>query len=104
MMSLNFTIDGFRISYGLIAVWMWVLSGLFSPEYFFHERDHLKRYAAFTILTFIATEGVMFSADLMTTFLFFEILSMCGQNLFHIIVKSQVNQIVRKQFTHQKLC
>ena len=76
MMSLNFTIDGFRISYGLIAVWMWVLSGLFSPEYFFHERDHLKRYAAFTILTFIATEGVMFSADLMTTFLFFEILSM----------------------------
>ena len=66
--GLHFQADGFRVIYALIAVWMWALTSLFSLEYFRHEREHLKRYAVFTILTFAATEGVMFSADIIVGF------------------------------------
>ena len=95
--GLHFTVDGFRIAYALIAVWMWVLTGLFSPEYFRHEPEHLKRYGVFTILTFLATEGVMFSADLMTTFFFFEMLSLTS---FVWVIHEETSEAIRAAKTY----
>ena len=95
--GLHFTIDGFRIAYALIAVWMWVLTGLFSPEYFRHEPEHLKRYGVFTVLTFLATEGVMFSADLMTTFFFFEMLSLTS---FVWVIHEETKEAIRAAKTY----
>ena len=73
-LGIHFTVDGFRILYGLIAAFMWIVSGLFSIEYFSHYKNK-GRYYFFLILTFLATEGVFFSADFYTTFIFFEIMS-----------------------------
>ena len=73
-LGIHFTVDGFRILYGLIAAFMWIVSGLFSIEYFGHYKNK-GRYYFFLILTFLATEGVFFSADFYTTFIFFEIMS-----------------------------
>lgn len=95
--GLHFTADGFRIVYGLIAVWMWALTTLFSFEYFRHERAHLKRYWFFTAATFIATEGVMFSADLMTSFVFFEILSLTS---FVWVIHEETPEAVRAAKTY----
>ena len=95
--GLHFTADGFRIVYGLIALWMWVMTTLFSFEYFEHHRDHLKRYWFFTILTFIATEGVMFSADLMTSFVFFEILSLTS---FTWVIHEESAEAIRAAKTY----
>ena len=95
--GLHFTVDGFRIVYALIALWMWALTSLFSFEYFKHEPEHLKRYAFFTLLTFLATEGVMFSADLMTTFVFFEILSMTS---FVWVIHEQTPEAIRAAKTY----
>lgn len=97
MSGINFTIDGFRITYGMIAIWMWALTTLFSFEYFRHEPEHLKRYGAFTILTFLATEGVMFSGDLMTTFLFFEILSLTS---FVWVIHEETKEAIRAAKTY----
>ena len=97
MISLNFTIDGFRITYGIIAVWMWVLTTLFSFEYFRHEPEHLKRYGFFTVVTFIATEGVMFSANLMTTFVFFEMLSLTS---FVWVIHEETKEAIRAAKTY----
>lgn len=73
-MGLHFTADGFRAMYGMIAAFMWFTSTLFSEEYFAHHRNR-NRYYLFLLLTLGATEGVFFSADFYTTFIFFEIMS-----------------------------
>lgn len=74
-MGLRFTIDGFRSTYLIIAVIMWSCTGVFSFDYFRDHREHIKSYAAFTIATFLAVCGIFASADMYTTFIFFEIMS-----------------------------
>lgn len=73
-MGLHFTLDGFRGIYGMIAAFMWFMSTLYSKEYFAHYRNR-NRYYLFLLITLGATQGVFFSADFYTTFLFFEIMS-----------------------------
>ena len=76
-MGLHFTADGFRRIYAVIAAFMWLVSGQFSPEYFAHYRNR-NRYYVFLLVTLGATEAVFLSADLYTTFVFFEIMSLCS--------------------------
>ena len=75
--GLNFTVDGFRAVYCVIAALMWLVTGLFSPEYFGHYRNR-NRYYLFLLITLGATEAVFLSADFYTTFVFFEIMSLCS--------------------------
>ena len=74
MIELCFELNGFRLIYFMIALLMWCVSLLFSKEYFAHY-EHKVRYYGFMILTLLATLGVFLSADLMTTFIFFEVMS-----------------------------
>lgn len=73
-MGLHLRLDGFRLIYLGIAVLMWTVSGIFSLEYMAHY-EKKKRYYVFFWSTFAATLGVFLSADLYTTFIFFEIMS-----------------------------
>lgn len=82
-LGLHFRTDGFRALYGTIAAFMWFMATLFSGEYFArHEKmepgrdHHTGRYYIFLLITLAATEGVFFSADFFTTFIFFEIMSL----------------------------
>ena len=72
--GMSFTVDGFRLVYLCIAVLMWGVSGVFSLEYIAHYKNR-RRYYIFFWATFAATVGVFLSADLFTTFIFFEIMS-----------------------------
>lgn len=74
IMAVRFTADGFRIFYALLAAFLWLMTGLFSIQYF-KGHSHKGRYVCFTLLTFFAVEGVFFAADLLTLFLFFELMS-----------------------------
>lgn len=71
---LTFTSEGFQGIYALLALWMWFVSLLFTPRYM-RGHAHRGRYGFFTLLTLAATLGVLLSADLYTTFIFFEIMS-----------------------------
>lgn len=73
-LGLHFKLDGFRALYGTIAAFMWMMSTLFSGEYFARYRNR-NRYYLFLLLTLGATIGVFLSADFYTTFLFFEMMS-----------------------------
>ena len=73
-MGLHLRLDGFRLVYSLIAVLMWGVSGAFSRQYMAHYKKK-SRYYLFFWATFAATVGVFLSADLYTTFIFFEIMS-----------------------------
>ena len=72
--GLHFRLDGFRALYGTIAAFMWMISTVYSREYFAHYRNR-NRYYLFLLLTLGATLGVFLSDDFITTFLFFEIMS-----------------------------
>ncbi len=73
-MGLEFTIDGFRGIYICVIGFMWMMTMIFSREYFTHYRNR-NRYYLFQLLTLGATAGVFLSASLFTTFVFFEIMS-----------------------------
>jgi len=73
-LGLHFRLDGFRALYTLVAAFMWMMTGFFSPQYFAHYH-HRNRYYCFTLMTLGATAGVFLSDDLYTTFIFFEIMS-----------------------------
>ena len=43
-LGIHFAIDGFRVLYGLIAAFMWMMSTVFSKEYFIHYRNRNRYY------------------------------------------------------------
>lgn len=67
-------LDGFRAIYAVIVSFTWLMTSLFSPEYFAHYH-HRSRYYFFYLMTLGATMGVFLSSDLSTTLLFFEVMS-----------------------------
>ncbi len=76
-MGLQFTLDGFRLVYCIIAAFMWLVTLIFSKEYFAHYKN-VTRYYIFQVITLIATEPIFLSANLYTTFIFFEIMSLAS--------------------------
>lgn len=76
MCGLNFhlRLDGFREVYCMIAAFIWVMTTLISREYFEHYHNR-NRYYAFVLPTLGATLGLFMSADLFTTFLFYQIIT-----------------------------
>ena len=95
--GLTFSVTGFRAVYAVITALMWVGTTLFSPEYFAHERENLGRYRFFVLFTLGAVEGVMLSGDLMTTFIFFEILSFTS---FTWVIHEETWDAIRAGYTY----
>lgn len=73
-LGLSFAADGFRCLMALIAAVGWLEATLMLREYFAHSRNR-NRYYLFWLLTLSGTVGVFLSADLFTTFVFFEVMS-----------------------------
>ena len=73
-MGLHFRADGFRLIYALVAAFMWLMTTLLSREYC-RGHANTNRFYLFLLLTLGATMGVFLSADLFTTFIFFELMS-----------------------------
>ena len=73
-LGLGFAADGFRCLMAVIAAIGWFEATLMLREYFAHSRNR-NRYYVFWLLTLTGTVGVFLSADLFTTFVFFEIMS-----------------------------
>lgn len=95
--GLTFRNDGFRSVYALITAFMWLGTSLFSPDYFRKEREGLTRYWFFILVTLGATEGVMLSGDLMTSFVFFEILSFTS---FTWVIHEETKEAIRAAYTY----
>lgn len=72
--GLYLKLDGFRVVYIFVATFMWMMTALFSKQYFEHYHNR-NRYYLFYLLTLGATIGVFLSSDLFTTFIFFEMMS-----------------------------
>ena len=95
--GLHFCTDGFRLTYAVICAFMWALTTLFSLEYFAEEREGLGHYYCFVLMTLGATEGVFLSADLLTAFVFFEILSFTS---FTWVIHEENKGAIRAGYTY----
>ncbi len=73
-LGLHFYGDGLRMVLAILTSFIWFMTTVFSKEYFalYNNRN---RYYFFMLTTLGATLGVFLSADLYTTFIFFEIMS-----------------------------
>ncbi len=75
--GMSFAFGGVRTVFAFLCATVFVFSALSSPFYFGGE-ERVHRYYAFFLLTLGGIEGVFLSADLFTTFFFFEIMSMAS--------------------------
>jgi formate hydrogenlyase subunit 3/multisubunit Na+/H+ antiporter MnhD subunit len=75
VMGMALAADGFTALYAWIAALMWGITSVFSFAYF-KGKDNVPRYAFFTLLTLSAVIGVFLSDQLLTTIVFFEIMSL----------------------------
>lgn len=73
-LGLNLMMDDFRRIYAVVIGFMWFMTLLFSKQYFRRDENR-ARYYLFNLLTLGGTMGVFLSADLYTTFVFFEMIS-----------------------------
>ena len=74
-LGMHFTLDGFRYIYAVIIAFMWAATTIFSREYLAHHHNR-NRYYLYVLMTLGSIMGVFLSADLYTTFIFFEMMSL----------------------------
>lgn len=94
--GIHFTADGFRAVYGCIAALMWMMTTLFSKEYFRHH-GHKNRFYLFLLWTLGATMGIFYSSDLYTTFIFFEMMSFTS---YVWVVQEETKEALRAAETY----
>ena len=94
--DLTFTVDGFRALYVSVASFAWLTASVFYVWYGSHDR-HAARYQAATLITLSCTLGVLLSADLFTTFVFFEGMSLVS---YLWVVHEQTAEAIRASKTY----
>ncbi|MBQ6092035.1 MAG: sodium:proton antiporter [Lachnospiraceae bacterium] len=95
-LGMAFRVDGFRVVYAAVTIFMWLCSTMLTPEYFGAGKGKI-RYHVFSFLTMFATLGVFLSADLFTTFIFFEIMSFTS---YVLVVHTKKPDAVRAGSTY----
>jgi multicomponent Na+:H+ antiporter subunit D len=75
--SLKLRVDPFGILFALVSSFLWIATSVYSVGYMRGLREHSQtRYFCFFALSLSATIGVAFAANLLTLYLFYEMLSL----------------------------
>lgn len=74
-LGLSFQLDGLRLVLCCLAGFLWMMTTLFAPDYLAGKARN-NRYYLFLLFTLGSTLGVFLSADLYTTLVCFEIMSL----------------------------
>lgn len=95
-LGITFTAGNLRTVMALIALFLWLMTALVSPEYFRHA-ERVGRYYCFYLWTLGALMGVFLAGDLMTLFIFFEIMSFTS---YVWVVQNETPQAIRASETY----
>jgi multicomponent Na+:H+ antiporter subunit D len=75
--AIRFRVDAFGMLFALVASALWIVTSAYSIGYMRGLKEHSQtRYFCFFALALSATVGVAFSANLLTLYLFYEMLSL----------------------------
>ncbi len=94
--GISFKAGGLRTVMAILAAFMWVMTAMASPEYFDGARAN-GRYFLFYLWTLGALEGVFLAADLMTLFVFFEMMSFTS---YVWVVQNETKEAIRASETY----
>lgn len=77
-LELKFRVDSIGIFFALIASFLWIITSFYAIGYMrsANEKKQTRFFACFAA-TLAATMGVAFSANMMTTFIFYEAITFC---------------------------
>ena len=95
-LGIKFMLDGFRYIYAVIIAFMWAVTTIFSREYLQHHRNR-NRYYLYVLMTLGSIMGVFLSADLYTTFIFFEMMSLFS---YVMVVQDETKEAQRAAQTY----
>ena len=77
-LSIQFKVDALGLIFGLTASFLWIITSFYSIGYVRSLKEHAQtRYFMCFAIALSATMGVAFSANMFTTFLFYEIITIC---------------------------
>ncbi|MBO4653816.1 MAG: proton-conducting membrane transporter [Lachnospiraceae bacterium] len=91
-----FRSDKTAVWFAVLTVAMWMTSTLFSFEYMNHERRE-TRYCVFSLLALAALMGVCFSGNLVTTYLFYEMMTLAT---FPLVMHEQTKESISAGITY----
>lgn len=75
-MAIKFRVDAFGMLFAIVSSLLWIVTSAYSIGYMRGLKEHSQtRYFCFFALALSATIGVAFSANLLTLYLFYEMLS-----------------------------
>ena len=94
--GLNFESGALRTVMAVLAAFMWLMTALASPEYFDGARAN-GRYYMFYLWTLGALEGVFLAGDLLTLFVFFEVMSFTS---YVWVVQNETSEAIRASETY----
>ena len=93
---LYFRADGPALLFAVLTVAMWLCSTLFACEYMRHETRE-RRYCCFSLLALGALMGVSFSGNCVTTYLFYEMMTLAS---FPLVMHEQTKEAVSAGMTY----
>ena len=94
--GLRFESGALRTVMAVLAAFMWLMTALASPEYFDGARAN-GRYYMFYLWTLGALEGVFLAGDLLTLFVFFEVMSFTS---YVWVVQNETPEAIRASETY----
>jgi NADH-quinone oxidoreductase subunit L/multicomponent Na+:H+ antiporter subunit D len=89
--ALKFRADMFSIYMALSMTFLWVLTDIYSFGYMAHEHAQTRYYAALTI-NLSAAMGIVFASNLVTFFIFFEMLTLC---VYPLVIHEETEEAYR---------
>lgn len=99
--SIRLKVDSMGILFALVSSFLWILTSAYSVGYMRSLKEHNQtRYFAFFAISLSATIGVAFSANLLTMYLFYEILSFATYPLVTHHQDDEAKKSGRKYLTY----
>lgn len=92
-LSISFKIDGMTVVFaGLIAI-LWPLATLYAFEYMEHD-ERQKSFFMFYTMTYGVTLGIAFASDILTMYLFYELLTLVTVPLvMHTLTREAIHAV-----------
>ncbi len=95
-LKVSFMADALSIITGLIAVAVWMLTSIYAVEYMSHEHS-LRRYNVFSLLSLSGMLGVVFTGNLFTLYIFFEMLSVAS---YVMVIHEETQEALQAGFIY----
>ncbi len=89
--ELVFAVDSYAMLFAVFTAFLWFAATLYSLDYLKHEHKR-NRYHAMSLVVLSAMLGVVLAGDLITLYLFFEVL---GLTAFLLVIHTETDQAKR---------